>query len=825
MTSSVLLGGRYHCSRLLKEGHGVDTYLATDSQASGAPVVVKVLHLDTVAPAVRIRLEHEADVLSRLGGSAFHPLLSYARDGEHLYFVQPYLSGQDLAARLTGGSVSVAGTLTIAIDLLAGLQRAHELGILHRDIKPANVIVRGTDPFEAATLIDFGLARSSSLDPELRDQAVGTARYLAPEVAGLFDSPVDERSDLYSLGVVLYECLAGRPPFEASTVGEVLRQHLNMPVPSFGDAGIVAPRALEAVVLRLLGKEPGQRYQTASAALCDCEEIAAGLAQGLVDPPVVIGLSDVRSFLTAPAFVGRDRELAYLDRHLEAARRGQGGLVFIAAESGGGKTRLLEEFSGQASRLGAWMLRGQAVDQAALRPYQLLEGVASAIGLAAMEDPALGVRLRAQLGDRAETVAVALPELDGLLGRTSQGELPEAYGEVRSVAALSALLNALGTVDHPALVVLDDCQWANGITIKLLREWENEAGRSGSHVLVVAAFRSEEVGPDHPLRRIAPQAIITLEALTLPEISYMAQSMAGPLSDEVVATVAQLAEGSPFMAAEVLLGLVESGALLPTNESPAGWHVNEGALADAQTSRRAALFLVNRLQQLSPDALQLLSIGAVLGKDFDLLLAMELAEQRPGRAVPAIDEARRRRFVWVDEAGGRCQFTHDKLREALLDGLPVPERTRLHLRAAQHIEAIDPESIFDLAYHFDAAGASEQGLPYALAAAEHARRQYTLDVAEAHYRMAEPAVPEGDVVTQLRVAEGLGDVLTLRGEYDEAVVKFQQALDLAPDPFAQAALEGKLGDVAFKCGDMGTARSSLENAIRHLKFQVPRSRL
>ena len=825
MTGSMLLGDRYHCSRLLKEGHGVQTYLANDSQADGASVVVKLLHLDSVAPAVRIRLEHEADVLSRLGGATFHPLLDYASDDEYLYFVQPYLLGQDLAARLLSGPLSVASTLIIAGDLLRALNHAHGLGILHRDVKPANVIVRGTDPVELASLIDFGLARSASLDPALRDQAVGTARYLAPEVAGLLDSPVDERSDLYSLGVVLYECLAGRPPFEGSDVGEVLRQHLSMPVTGFGEAGVVAPRALEAVVVRLLGKEPGQRYQTASAALFDVDQIAAGLADGVADPPVVIGLRDVRSFLTAPAFVGRDEELADLTRHLEAARRGEGGLVFVAAESGGGKTRLLEEFSGRAARLGTWILRGQAVDQAAQRPYQLLEGVAAAIGIAAVEDPALEVRLRTQLGDRAEAVVVALPELDGILGRESQDDLPEAYGEVRSVAALSILVNALGTAEQPALVVLDDCQWANGITIELLREWQNEAGRSGSHVLVVAAFRSEEVRPDHGLRGITPQGILSLKALTLPQITYMTQSMAGPLPEEVVATVAQLAGGSPFMAAEVLQGLVECGALLPATESPSGWSVNEVALADAQTSRRAALFLVKRLEQLSVDALQLLSIGAVLGKDFDLLLAMELAEQRPGRAVPALDEAQRRRFVWVDEARGRCQFTHDKLREALLDELPAEERISLHLRAAQHIEAADPESIFELAYHFDAAGASEQGLPYALAAAEHSRRQYTLDVAEAHYRMAETAVSDGDVATQVRVAEGLGDVLTLRGEYDEAATKFRYALELAPDPMTQAALEGKLGDVAFKCGDMGTARSSLENAIRHLRFQVPRTRV
>ncbi|MGH9154974.1 MAG: hypothetical protein ACRD1K_03790 [Acidimicrobiales bacterium] len=180
---------------------------------------------------------------------------------------------------------------------------------------------------------------------------------------------------------------------------------------------------------------------------------------------------------------------------------------------------------------------------------------------------------------------------------------------------------------------------------------QHHAREAGSHVLVVAAFRSEEVVPENLLRRMEPRAALSLRPLGLAEIGDVARSMAGPLPEDVVATVARLSEGSPFMATAVVRGLVESGALV---ESTKGWRVEKDALADIQTSRRAALFLVRRLELLSPAALRLLSVGAVLGKNFDLVMAIDLSGLSAEQAVPALDEARRRRIVWVDEQRGRC---------------------------------------------------------------------------------------------------------------------------------------------------------------------------
>ncbi|HVF13256.1 MAG TPA: AAA family ATPase, partial [Acidimicrobiales bacterium] len=630
----------------------------------------------------------------------------------------------------------------------------------------------------------------------------------------------------------------------------MLKQHLSTPAPHLRALGVEVPQALDAVVQRLLRKDPAERYQTAAAALADLSAIADALGRGVREPAVVVGLHDRRQALTEPSFVARTTELARLGKLVGRAAEGRGGLVLLEAESGGGKTRLLEELA-QQSQPDAWILRGQGVEEAARRPFQLLEGLVAGIVDACRTRPGLADGLRSELGERVEAATAALPELGPVLDPLHDGDAvvpvnlgPEAYGETRSIKALGALLDALGSVGlpgrptAPAVILLDDCQWADAPTLRLLADWQDAAAPRGLHcprVLVVAAFRSEEVPADHPLRAVRPIASIALSRLGVEQVRNLAESMAGPLPEDALRTVSALSEGSPFMAAAVLRGLVESAALV--HES-GGWKVDPERLTDVQTSRQAALFLARRLELLAPATLELLSAGAVLGKEFDLRLATELCRQDPAEAAAGLAEASRRRIVWVDDQAGRARLLHDKLREALLGRLEADQRRQLHLRAAEHIEAKAGRAgsgdgrPFELAYHFDAAGEGRRALPYAVRAAEVARSQHSLDVAAAHYRMAlavsVDAAPDagagagaGADATRATVAEGLGDVLTLQGSYEEATAQLEDALALAATNFERATLEGKLGDVAFKRGDQRSARTHLERAVRQLGRRLP----
>ncbi len=202
-----VFGGRYQVLRVLKQGNGIETLLGKDVVAN-EDVIIKTASDDSLSVGAQMRLEHEANVLREMRGQEFAPLLYLGRADGLLVLVEPLVPGITLEARIRKGALSVRDTLTVGRCLMRALQVVHDHGVLHRDLKPANLIVDERSPLERATIIDFGLARSARLDPSLRDQAVGTALYMSPEQAGLLDQEKDERSDLYSAGIVLFECLA-----------------------------------------------------------------------------------------------------------------------------------------------------------------------------------------------------------------------------------------------------------------------------------------------------------------------------------------------------------------------------------------------------------------------------------------------------------------------------------------------------------------------------------------------------------------------------------------------------------------------------------------
>jgi tetratricopeptide (TPR) repeat protein len=274
------------------------------------------------------------------------------------------------------------------------------------------------------------------------------------------------------------------------------------------------------------------------------------------------------------------------------------------------------------------------------------------------------------------------------------------------------------------------------------------------------------------------------------------------------------------MASAVLRGLVECGALVAEDGA---WQIEAQALADVQSSRHAAALLTRRLGLLADESRRLLSVAAVVGKEFDLDLAADLAALPPHRAILLLEDARRRHLVWAEQHGGRWVFMHDKLREALLECLAPEERRLLHGRAAACIEKLDAERVFELAYHFDAADESSRALPYALRAATQARSQHSLAVAERQYRLAERGAAAAGPTVQREVAEGLGEVLVLQGRYDEAGRQFQAACALADTDLVRAQLESNLGELAFKRGDVRTASQALERGLALLGRWVPRT--
>ena len=449
------------------------------------------------------------------------------------------------------------------------------------------------------------------------------------------------------------------------------------------------PHAIDDLIQHLLRKDPRDRYQTAQAALVDLEQIASALSAGDPDPSLVIGLSDRRRTLTAPAFVSRRRELDELCTHLASARAGQGGLVLLEGKSGQGKTRLLAELAERAVEESFRVFRCRAQDQVGQKPLQLLEGIVQELlsRLRRTDPEFVGVPCVNGLGDQLDAVAAALPDLAFLFGRAASSEfVPEAFGEARSIEALTCFLEAVGSPGKPALIIFDDCQWADDMMVRLIARWNalRQADAEGvRHVMLVVGIRSDEVQADDRLYKLQPTAHLKLSAFGPDEIRQLVESMAGPLPSEALDLVLRLSDGSPFMASAMLYGLIESGALVAEND---GWRVEPLAISDLQSSNSAASLLLRRIELLHPNTIELLSIGAMLGKEFELGMTASLTKQAPAEVVAALEEARQRNLIWLRPTASHAVFVHDRIREALLERLPAEQRRELHSRAALHLK-------------------------------------------------------------------------------------------------------------------------------------------
>lgn len=818
---------RFELQQVLSSSTGMERYLGLDRETE-LPAVIQCLSREVYAPGVLMRLEHEARQLMGLTAEQRGCILDVTSDSRQLVLVRQHVSGRSLAEHMESGPLSVFQTTQLAQQLLATLIPWHTRRLVHRNIRPTNIIVNPQGQFDRCTLIDFGPPPVIVAGDQQRERLLNVARYLSPELAGLIDQDPTELADLYAIGAVMFHGLTGRPPFEGESVSDLLHARMTHETPSPRSLDATIPRALDELVRRLLQEDPRDRYQTAEAAAKDLEAISSQLRDGQSEPQVIIGAHDVRRTITEPAFVARTQEISQVQVACDRVRMGQAELLYLEAESGGGKSRILSEIARQAAATGFNVFRGIGTSDIAQRSVQVLQGIVDGLLTAGKSNPALLNQVRAQLSD--ETIVCLKAALPGLAPLWSQAdpaitESPDVPGETRTVNALASFLAALGNIDRPAVILLDDCQWADELTIKLLRRWKRltqDQPNEQNYVLLMAAFRSEEVPAEHALRRLTPHEWIKLAPFSPLEIQHLLESMAGALPDAVVQQIVSIADGSPFMASAVLRGFVEAEML---TSGPQGWVINPLAHGDLQSSDQAAVLLTRRLQLLPPATVQLLSAGAILGKQFELGLAAHLVGQSADDAVQAVDIARQRRLIWMRTDGSSYAFVHDKIREAVLAEMSEDLRCQLHRNAAAYLFEKSPERVTELAYHYDAAGDSERALPYALEAADLARRQHALDVAEQQYRIAARGATHEARVLQYRIAEGLGNTLLLLGRYTEAQRSFEQAAELADTPFSKAEIRGKLAEVSFKRGDMELALADFVSALNLLGRKVPKRRI
>jgi serine/threonine protein kinase len=325
---------------------------------SGTPVVIKLLKTDSAADIARLRHEHETARSLQVEGAVRSRELRRFGDGWGL--VLEDVAGTPLSALIPAGGMPVVEALRVGASIAEALVGLHACGVIHGDVKPGNVIVQD----DRATLVDLGTARRLGATAEAR--ATGTPAYAAPEQTGRLDRPVDERSDLYSLGVTLYQMTTGQLPFEGDDPLALVHAHLASAPMDPARLRTDLPAVVAEMILQLLAKEPDDRYQSAAGLLADLTRARLDADSGTPVPRFALGERDRPRRLEMPdRLFGRDAELATLTEAVHDAAAGRGGLVLLNGPAGVGKSALVAALGPVMNEVDAWCLH-RKFDQYAL---------------------------------------------------------------------------------------------------------------------------------------------------------------------------------------------------------------------------------------------------------------------------------------------------------------------------------------------------------------------------------------------------------------------------------------------------------------------------
>ncbi len=778
-TPETLAAGRYRIGRLLGEGSKKRVYLAHDVRLE-RDIAVALIKTEGLDEAGLARVRREARAMGRLGD---HPHIvtvhDVGEDNGQPYIVSQYMSGgsvDNLLEQAPQHRLPIDQTLRLAHEITRALAHAHERGIIHRDLKPSNVWLTADG---TAKLGDFGLAMAldrSRLTVE--GMMVGTVTYMPPEQA--LGRTADARSDLYALGAMLYEMVAGRPPFLGDDAVAIISQHINTPpvAPSWHNPEV--PRALEALILRLLAKAPEERPETASA-VEDALRAIVTTAEAAIAPPA----DDANPLdrLAGGVFVGREHEMDLLRAGLESTLSGRGRLILLVGEPGIGKTRTAEELVTYARLRRTQVLWGRCYEGDGAPAYwpwvQLIRSYVHE------REPAA---LLSEMGSGAGAIAQMVSEVrERLPALTAPPPLDPEQARFRLFDGVSTFLKNAAN-NQPLVLVLDDLHWADKPSLLLLQFLAREL--RAARLLVMGTYRDVELGRQHPLTQTLGELSreqlaerVVLRGLTARDVSRFIEITAGLRPPEaLVAAVYKETEGNPFFVNEVVRLLVADGRLQHP-EAVKSWSVGIPQSVREVVGRR--------LDRLSERCNQILSIGSIIGREFGLDVLQRVSGLGTDPLLDALDEAVAARVVSeVPRVTGHYAFAHALIRETLYEELSATRRIRLHRQIGEALEALygsNPEPhLAELAYHFFEAaqggGDADRAIAYAVRAGdraagmmahEEAARQYDLGLQALDLRQP-PAEPE-----RCELLLKLSETLWRTGEYGRAKEVALQAADLA----------------------------------------------
>jgi tetratricopeptide (TPR) repeat protein/predicted Ser/Thr protein kinase len=783
--------GNYRIESLLGEG-GMGVVYKARQISLNRSVALKILAptLSSDASFVK-RFQREAEAIARLHHANIVQIYDIGEDQNLHFFSMEYVEGQTLAEICKKeGIFSVEEAVRIILQAGQALEHAHLNGIIHRDIKPSNILV---DKENAVKVMDFGLARLLGQSRVTRTSTIlGTVDYMSPEQAR-GDQAIDHRTDIWSLGVVLYEILTSRTPFHAANESALIHKIIYEEPLDVMNLNPEIPPGLAIVLSRAIAKDKDRRYDSVSEFLRDILNFKTlNLAKRLpdgdyaktkeLDMRAIAEEKDASIISRQTLFVGRKKEWSNLLRLLAQAAFGRGTLVMIGGEPGIGKTRLTEELVTEAISKDFLCLVGHCYEMQGGHPYMpFVEIIETA---ARIVEPAAFLQT---LGEFAPEVAKLAPELRRKFPDIpAAAELPPEQEQRYTFNSITKYIERAAEV-QPLLLVLEDLHWAGESTMLMVQHIARQLDTVA--VLAVGTYRDTELAVSRPLARVMEDLLrghlaveIVLGRLLEAEVAEMLKKLNDrkpPAS--LVKLIFGQTEGNPFFVEEILKHLAHQGKLF---DQEGHWRTDL-SFEEADVPRGVRLILGQRIQRAGEQCLETLSAAATAGRRVESKLLEQLVDLDEVAFLDSVEEAERAWLLRSTTRAGTVSFAfpHELIRQTLLSDISGLRRQRRHFRVAEAIEKVYAEHLneraAEVAYHLKKAGASadlQKTVHYIQLAGDNA---YGMGAAAEALEFYEEALSL-DVSKSDRAQIGykLGLAFCVIGKFDEALDEWRKALSI-----------------------------------------------
>jgi PAS domain S-box-containing protein len=692
------------------------------------PVLVKEPAHNELPISLLDQLHHEYAITTQLGNvCGVRP--AYALEGTESQpmLLLEYIPGKTLAELIRSESLDMTQKLTLAVNIATILSCIHEQWVMHKDLSSNNILVSTNDrpgSQGGVYIIDFGLASSmlqeypSRLAPD--ETLVGTLAYISPEQTGRMNRRVDYRTDIYSLGVILYELFTSQLPFESRDALEMIHSHIaRQPKPPQQiNEGIPTP--VSEIILKLLAKNVEDRYQTTHGLLADLKRCQDKWQRKGRIKPFNLGGEDFTGRLQIPQkLYGRQAEIEQLQAILDRAITEQPQLLLVAGYSGIGKTSLVHEIQKDVINKQGIFVEGKFDQLQRTLPYsawaQALDQFVENL-LAESETSLANWRetIQEALGDSGQILIDIIPDLERVIG--PQPKVPQLGGienQNRFNYIFNGFISSLATPEHPLVVFLDDLQWIDPASLNLIEALL--AAPETSCFMVIGAYRNNEVDPAHPLavslermqRESNPVTVITLADLSSDDTNHLlADTLQLNVPDcrDLNQILATKSGGNPFFYRQLLYTL-EAERHLKFDVDERRWQWDDTIDQSIQARGSVVDLMLEKIRTLPDETQRALSLAACIGSRFDTSTLDIIARQEQSDILSDLNPAIREGLIIRSD--GHFYFTHDRIQEAGYALIPQSDLPQTHLEIGRTLQADKTaedleEEIFSIIGHLNA---------------------------------------------------------------------------------------------------------------------------